>query len=175
VLRYKSRKLKEHERLYVTHDLELAVIVHDLKMWRHYLMGKRFELRIDHCCLKYLFARPSLNVEQSRWLEFLSVYDFEINHIKGKENKVTDTLNMRMHEMHDTTIIMYQTYLSERILEVSKSNLRYVDIKPNLQQSMPQQKIEVYELREDGILMYRRRIYVPNDQELKSLIFFRDA
>jgi hypothetical protein len=42
---FESRKLKEHERLYATHDLELEPIVHALKKWRHYLMGKRFELR----------------------------------------------------------------------------------------------------------------------------------
>jgi hypothetical protein len=40
VICYKSRKLKEHERLYATHDLELVAIVHALKMWQHYLMGK---------------------------------------------------------------------------------------------------------------------------------------
>jgi hypothetical protein len=45
VVCYESRKLKEHERNYATHDLELAFIVHALKMWRHYLMGKIFELR----------------------------------------------------------------------------------------------------------------------------------
>ena len=39
VICYESRKLKEHEKNYATHDLELAAIVHALKMWRHYLMG----------------------------------------------------------------------------------------------------------------------------------------
>jgi hypothetical protein len=29
---YESCKLKEHERNYVTHDLELAVVIHALKM-----------------------------------------------------------------------------------------------------------------------------------------------
>ena len=58
---YESRKLKEHERLYATHDLELAAIVHALKKWRHYLMGKRFELRKDQNGLKYFFYQPTLN------------------------------------------------------------------------------------------------------------------
>ena len=49
VICYESRKLKEHEKNYATHDIELASIVHALKMWRHYLMGRRFELRINHC------------------------------------------------------------------------------------------------------------------------------
>jgi hypothetical protein len=52
---YLSRKLKDHERNYATHDLELAAIVHALRKWRHYLMGKRFELRTHHNGLKYLF------------------------------------------------------------------------------------------------------------------------
>jgi hypothetical protein len=63
VICYESRKLKEHERNYETHDLELATIVHALKKWRHYLMGRRFELRTDHNALKYLFDQPTLNAK----------------------------------------------------------------------------------------------------------------
>jgi hypothetical protein len=51
-------------------------------------MGKRFKPRTDHIGLKYLFRRPTLNAIQRRWLEFLSEYDFDIKHIKGKENTV---------------------------------------------------------------------------------------
>ena len=108
VICYESRKLKDHEIKYATHDLELATIVHALRKWRNYLMGKRFDLRTDHNGLKYLFDQPTLNARQSRWLEFLSEYDFDIKHIKGKENKVVDALNGRVHELHATTIIMYQ-------------------------------------------------------------------
>jgi hypothetical protein len=55
VICYESRNWKDHERNYATHDLELVAIMHALSKWRHYLMGKRFELRIDHNGLKYLF------------------------------------------------------------------------------------------------------------------------
>ena len=79
-----SRKLKEHDNNFATHNMELAAIVHDLKMWRHYLMGRKFELRIYHCGLKYMFDQPTLNARQARWLEFLCEFDFEIKHIKGK-------------------------------------------------------------------------------------------
>ena len=48
VVCYEPRKLNEHEINYVTHDLELAAIVHALKMWRHYLLGRKFVLMIDH-------------------------------------------------------------------------------------------------------------------------------
>jgi hypothetical protein len=56
VVCFESKTLKEHERNYATHDLELETIVHALKMWRHYLMGRKFELRIDHYGLKHLFG-----------------------------------------------------------------------------------------------------------------------
>jgi hypothetical protein len=87
IIFYESRKLKEHEKKYATHDFELVAIVHDLKKWRHYLMGRRFELRTDHNGLKYLFDQPTLNARQSRWLEFLCEYNFEIKHIKGRRIK----------------------------------------------------------------------------------------
>ena len=112
---YESRKLKEHEKNYATHDLELAAIVHALKMWRHYLMGRRFELRIDHCGLKYLFDQPSLNTRQARWLNFLCEFDFEIKHIKGKENKVADALSMKIQEMHVTSLSICQSNLRRHI------------------------------------------------------------
>ena len=42
----------------------------------------------NNISLKYLFDQPNLSARQARWLFFLSEYDFEIKHIKGKENKV---------------------------------------------------------------------------------------
>jgi hypothetical protein len=53
---YASRQLRKHEAHYPTHDLELPVVVHALKIWRNYLMGKRCELYMDHKSLKYIFT-----------------------------------------------------------------------------------------------------------------------
>jgi hypothetical protein len=103
-------------------------------------------------------------------LEFLSEYDFDIKNIKGKENKVVDALSRRVHEMHATTISMYKSDLKDKILEAAKSDQQYMAIKEKFQQGILQQKIENYELREDGLLIYRDKIYVPNNQELKNMI-----
>ena len=84
VLAYESRKLKEHEKNYATHDLELVVLIHALKMWRHYLIGRKFTLMSYKKSLKYLFDQQNDNAIHARWLSFLSEYDFEIKHIKGK-------------------------------------------------------------------------------------------
>jgi hypothetical protein len=79
-------------------------------------MGNKFELRIYHYGLKHLFGQPTLNVRQTRWLEFLSEYDFEIKHIKEKENQVVDALNKRAHEVHVEAINMYKTDLKDQIV-----------------------------------------------------------
>jgi hypothetical protein len=82
-------------------------------------MGKRFELRTNQCGLKYLFEQPTFNSRQTRWLEFLSEYDFDINHIKGKENKVFDALSRRVHLMHATSVNMHRSDLKRIILDVA--------------------------------------------------------
>ena len=55
VIGYESRKLKEREKKYATHDLELASMIHTLKMWWHYLIGRKFFLMWDNISLKYIF------------------------------------------------------------------------------------------------------------------------
>ena len=40
VVAYGSLQLKNHERNYPTHDMELATIVFSLKIWRHYFYGE---------------------------------------------------------------------------------------------------------------------------------------
>ena len=54
VVAYGSRQLKDNERNYPTHDLELAAVVHALKTWRHYLFGEKFNIFTDHKSLRYL-------------------------------------------------------------------------------------------------------------------------
>jgi hypothetical protein len=51
VIAYILKKLRRHEENYAMHDLELLAIVYALKVWRHYLVGKKFELKTDHCGL----------------------------------------------------------------------------------------------------------------------------
>jgi hypothetical protein len=75
VLCYASRQLRKHEENYPTHDLELAAVVHALKIWRHYLIGHRCEIYNDHKSLKYIFTQNDLNLRQRRWLELVKDYD----------------------------------------------------------------------------------------------------
>jgi hypothetical protein len=87
---YASHQLRKHEENYPTHDLELAALIHALKIWRHYLMGHRCEIYSDHKSLKYIFTQNDLNLRQHRWLELIKDYDIGINYHSEKANVVAD-------------------------------------------------------------------------------------
>ena len=82
---------------YPTHDLELAAVVHALKIWRHYLIGKKTKIYTDHKSLKYIFTQQDLNLRQRRWLELIKDYDLNINYHPGKANVVADTLSRKSY------------------------------------------------------------------------------
>jgi hypothetical protein len=62
VIAYASRQLLKHVVNYPTHDLELAAVVHAVKIWRHYLLGNVCNIYTDHKNLKYIFTQPELNM-----------------------------------------------------------------------------------------------------------------
>jgi hypothetical protein len=130
---YESQKLKEHERNYVTHDLEFAAVIHALKMWRHYIMGKNFLLLTDNSRVKYMFNQLDLNARQARWLAFLSEFDFEVRHIKGKENKVVDALRRRVHGLFEINISRAESDLEQRIRMTGINDESYTKIMIELQ------------------------------------------
>jgi hypothetical protein len=97
VVSYASRQLRKHEENYPTHDLELAAVVHALKIWRHYLIGHRCEIYSYHKCLKYIFTQNDLNLRQCRWLELVKDYDLGINYHLENANVVADALSRKKY------------------------------------------------------------------------------
>ena len=95
VVAYGSLQLKNHEQNYPTHDMELAAVVFALKIWRHYLNGKEFEVYSDHKSLKYIFTQRDLNMRQRGWMEFLEDYDFTLHYHPDKENVMADALSRK--------------------------------------------------------------------------------
>jgi hypothetical protein len=100
VIAYASQALRPHEINYPTHDLELAAIVHALKIWRHYLMGNRCNIFTDHRSLKYIFTQSDLNMRQRRWLELIKDYDLEVLYHPGKAIVVANALSRKVHCNH---------------------------------------------------------------------------
>jgi hypothetical protein len=136
VIAYASRALRPHEQNYPTHDLELAAVVHALKMWRHYLMGTHCNIFTDHKSLKYIFTQADLIMRQRRWLELIKDYDLEVHYHPGKANVVVDALSQKLQcncVLMDSRINTLCDELSKMKIEVITSgSLSHISVEPAL-------------------------------------------
>jgi hypothetical protein len=81
------------ERNYSATDREYVAIRQCLERWRHFLVGIKFLILTDHVALTYIQSSATVSRRNARWLEFLSQFTFDIEHVKGKENVVADALS----------------------------------------------------------------------------------
>ena len=136
VIAYASRALKRHEENYVTHDLELAAVVHALKIWRHYLLGNPVHIYSDHKSLKYIFTQSELNLRQRRWLELIKYYDLEIHYHPGKANVVADALSRKASCSCTSGSVVHETLCQEmeklNLAIVSEGTLTNLTLTPTL-------------------------------------------
>ncbi|WVZ70748.1 hypothetical protein U9M48_019391 [Paspalum notatum var. saurae] len=191
VIAYASRQLCKHEVNYPTHDLELAAVVHALKIWCHYLFGQRCEIYTDHKSLKYIFTQNELNMRQRRWLELIKGYDMEIHYHPGKANVVADALsrkscaNMALgfqmpHELceeferlslgflYHTTAAAFEAEptLEQEIREHQKNDQKLQEIRELLKLG----KAPHFQEDKHETLWYKNRICVPNVDSIRKLI-----
>jgi hypothetical protein len=140
VIAYASRALRPHEQNYPTHDLELAAVVHALKIWRHYLMGAHYNIYTDHKSLKYIFTQADLNMRQRRWLELIKDYDLEVHYHSGKAIVVVDALSKKAQcncMNMDARVTTLCDELCKLNLEVVSSGaLSYISVEPTLQEQI---------------------------------------
>jgi ribonuclease HI len=191
VVAYASRQLRKHEQNYPTHDLELAAVVHALKIWRHYMIGNKCQIFTDHKSLKYIFTQKDLNLRQRRWLELIKDYDLDIQYHPGKANVVADALSRK----GQTNMLIGHLLPQELCWEMAQLNLGIVtssetltlEIESTLEQDirkgqLTDDKIAEYrklitlgkvpDFREDeqGTMWFRNRICVPEIKELRETI-----
>ena len=77
----------------------------------------------ENISLKYLFDQQNLNVIQARWMSFLREYDFEIKHLKGKENKVAYALSRHANLLFASS--SYESDLENQILSAENYDREY--------------------------------------------------
>jgi hypothetical protein len=194
VIAYASRSLRPHEVNYPTHNLELAAVVHSLKIWRHYLMGNCCNTFTDHKNLKYIFTQSDLNMRQRRWLELIKDYDLEVHYHPGKANVVADALSRKVH-CNCLTVVSYSETLCEdlrklRLEIVEQGNLNAISAKSNLYDIIvlaqlndegvqlikhklaeEDPKYSCFHKDSKDVVWFEQRLVVPDDPELQKKIF----
>ena len=66
-------------------------IYYSLKKWRHLLLDRKFILRTD--CRNLSFLDKDNDSKVLRWLTTFQEYEFEVEHVPGKDNFVADAFS----------------------------------------------------------------------------------
>jgi hypothetical protein len=103
-------------------------------------------------------------------MALLSKFDFEIKHIKGKENRVVDALSRSMKTIHLAAVSTCETDVKERIKNAQEIDPFVQTVTMYLQQEPAEVKYEVYQMTEGGFLTYRNRFYISTCDDLKRFI-----
>src|SRR6185369_14199545 len=193
VIAYASRALRPHEQNYPTHDLELAAVIHALKIWRHYLMGTHCNIYTDHKSLKYIFTQADLNMRQRRWLELIKDYDLEVHYHPGKANVVADALSRKAH-CHCLSVESYSETLCHEMRKlqlemIPQGTLNHISVEPTLQDqiimaqlhdkgvgiikqklSQGERKYKCFRQDHNGVLWFESHLVVPKNHDLRKQI-----
>ncbi|XP_058769057.1 uncharacterized protein LOC131642912 [Vicia villosa] len=141
----------------------------------------------DHKSLRYLFDQKELNMRQRRWMEYLKDFDFELKYHPGKANKVADALSRK--EFRVAELMMLEHGLLEKFQNL---NLQFewtpngVLISNLSIQNELRERIRIsqgydeqlqasggmpdFVRAPDGVILFKQRMCIPNDSELKRLI-----
>ena len=182
VIAYGSRQLRAHEDKYPTHDLELAIVMFALKLWRHYLVGNCCEIYTDHQSLKYLFTQPELNLRQQRWLETVVDYDMGISYTPGKANVMADALSRKAYcsalEVQVQQPRLYEEFHKQNLEIVPQGSLNSLNLNPDLEycikivqpyddlihkvtHDIADGKPSFFIIDDEGVVFFKDRLVVP--------------
>ena len=174
-----SRTLNTCQRNYSILDKEwLAILEAVTRIWKHWLIGKEFEIFTDHAPLCHILTKKAeeLTPRQIRWLKRLEPFSYTIKYLKGGENVVADALSRNPQEefkveLIEVTPMKFQIHKDE-ILQAIQEDALYQDI---LQEEIL--RIQLGLQYEDGILFTQEgQIYILDNPLLryKLILEFHD-
>jgi hypothetical protein len=176
----------------------MLAIIRGLEEWRHYLEGARHPVEIwtDHKNLEYFRVAQKLNHRQARWWLYLSRFDFTLHHKPGQSMGKPDALSRRANhgsgqgDNNNLTLLALELFRIHALagvrLEGDERNILR-EVRRSLKDDVQEESVAkaARELRKDksrgtvksaewsesdGLLMFRSKIYVPNDRDLRRRI-----
>ena len=161
-----SKKLSDVESKYSTFDRELLAIYLSIKHFRYFLEGRDFTIYTDHKPLtKTIFTKTERSPRQSRQLDYITQFTTDIQHIKGYDNVVADTLSrITNHEINEINSTQF------KIISLHNAQEFDLEIKNIIQNnnSNSKFKLEKVEVPLSDIKIWcdtstsKNRPYIPN-------------
>lgn len=120
---YFSRSFTQGESNKATIEQELLGIYFSIMHFRPYIFGNKFKIKTDHKPLIYLFSLKNPSSRLTRIRLELEEYDFEIEHIPGKNNFVSDALSrIKIDDLKDNKTQNAKMYAITRSMIKDNNN-----------------------------------------------------
>ena len=171
-----SRTLNSCQRNYSILDKEwLAILEAVTRIWKHWLIGREFEVHTDHAPLCQILSKKAeeLTPRQLRWLERLEPFSITMKYLKGNENIVADALSRNTLPDPDTStsLSVFAVEVEEQKDYLDKDTILQVGLLDDayqliLHDDMIMDQLELH--NDNGVLITsQNQIYIPNDHSLR--------
>jgi hypothetical protein len=191
-----SRSLSDVERNYEIYDKEMLAIIRALEEWRYLLEGAKhpFSIHSDHRNLQYFREAQKLNRRQARWSLFLSRFDFQLVHRPGRQMGKPDALSRRpdhntgQDDNADVILLKPELFqiaaarrghlvasqeehiLLKEIRQSKEWDEQVVKAVEEMRKAGPRSLHGAEWSEEDGLILFRGKVYVPANPELRRKI-----
>lgn len=153
-----SQPLAQRHRKLLAYEMELIGSAKAVRHWRSYFWGNTFVVRTDYYSLKFLLEQRITTSPQQHWISKLLGFDFHVEYKAGGSNVVADALSRRDEEEGSLQAIsMPQLAIFGTIREEHSEN---AELQPLIQKIQQGEAIGPWDFQ-DGLIWYRRRIYLP--------------
>ena len=110
------------KRSWSVYAKEMLAIVEAIRIWRPYLLGRKFIIRTDQKSLKYLLEQRITTLDQQQWVAKLLGYDYEIQYRPGRENTAADALSRKPASPILNNLFVPQVHIWEEIQEATRGD-----------------------------------------------------
>ncbi|GBG75393.1 hypothetical protein CBR_g20023 [Chara braunii] len=155
-----------------TYERDLYALRQALEHWKHYLLGRHFEVYSDHETLRWLKTQAKMTPKLTRLAAEIDQYDFELKPVKRKYNVVADALSRRSD--YFGAIVHYLDIgsdLQQRVKQAYAQDPIYSDLLKRVKEAP---ETEPQYRTTEGLMFEKTNVFdrlcVPNSEEIRSLI-----
>ncbi|GBP13511.1 Retrovirus-related Pol polyprotein from transposon 297, partial [Eumeta japonica] len=157
---FHSAQLNSAQRNYSLTERECLAVISAILKFRPFIELMPFTVLVDHSALKWLMNQKELSGCLTRWSLKLQSYQFDIQHRKGSQNVVADTLS-RLHTDEINMFIDEQHLIDLDSPEFQ--NKQYTELKENIRENADRFLT----------LKFKTRLFIRKHCILMELIFMK--
>jgi hypothetical protein len=152
------------------YEKEMLAILHAVDLWHPYLLGKHFQIKIDHQSLKYFMEQHLCSLEKHKWVTKIFGYDYEIIYKKGKDNVVVDVLSRKYEDEGSLSSLSF--IVPYWLQDVHQEWIRDPKSLHMIQQLQANSPVSPGYSWLNDELQYRGHLYLSQQSKIKSTLPF---